>query len=190
MTELKRAMQSARKLKELAHSDNAPMLPIIEMMRGDQMVAIIGMAEFDDFDSKEKVFTECLYAVRSLKCDRMRFLADAHMSKVSEDDYDPDNMLMPSQDPKAVDVILGYEWKDGQPVEAMSVEYHTLDDGTLKWSEIKVFPEAAVESWMNNKVAWAYENPKPTITKSMELGRFMLERGHEFALFGENDEGR
>ena len=190
MTELERAMESAQKLKELAHSDNTPMLPIIEMLRDDQMVAIIGMADFDDYDSKMRVFTECLYAVRSLGCDRMRFLADAHMSKIEEADYDPDNVLPPSQDPEAVDVILGYEWKNGQPVEAMSVEYHYLNDGTLEWGEIKVFPEAAVESWMNDKVAWAYENDRPTITDAVELGQFMASNGHEFALMGEQDGGR
>jgi hypothetical protein len=187
MTELETAFESIRNVKESAHRDDVSMIPIVEVMRDGELIAVIGMAPFETFDEKEEAFTQCLYAARSIKGDTVRLMIDAHMSKYAKEDYDPDNIVMPSQDPKAVDVILGYEWKDGKPVESIYQEYHNINDGTLQWNDIKSFPQDDVESWMNDKVAWAYENPLPTLDDVMVLGEFMAEKGHIFALMGELD---
>jgi len=183
---LHEALASARDGKEKSHKDGNGFSPMLEGSKDGEVRALIIPKAWSDFKEKVDSFSMCVTGLTALECDGIRFISDANVSRYSKEEF-PDGwtegMPMPSQDPKAVDVMVITQWEKGKPTGTVMQEYHILDDGVLEWKEVDdLGGDAIMESWMNDAVKVSYENaiidPPPKGTTAHQVGRMLSRVGH------------
>ena len=161
-------IEAASMVLEESHRNGKDFLPMIEGSKNGEAFALLIPRGWDTWEEKTASFSESILGLVAIGCDGFCFISDAHLSIYDATDGVPDDVLPPSQDPKAVDALIAIEWKGGRCVSTTSRAYRIDDNGNIEWDEARISDDDGdYEGWMTERVADIVEvvttNPPPKV---------------------------